>query len=659
MRPPGGLPARLGRRARCLRLGAAAGTERRADGRLPGEAVPRRRRLPGAALRETAGGRPALKPVQPRLHRTLVGVGGGQQHARADQFQLQPGRGRAAHLGQAGVHQVRRAAQLGGAEGRCLGLHPLHDIAGGGDQPLLERVGHGGDDHQVPQPLQQVGDEAARVVPALDDPVDDLERRRAVAGGEGLDHGVEQRAVGVAEQRRRHGVRHALLGGAGQQLIHDGHRVTHGAGARPHCQRQHRVVDGDRLALAHLGQVVPQRAGRDEAERVMVRSRADRADDLLGLGRGEDELQVLRRLLDHLQQGVETRRGDHVRLVDDVDLVTTGGGSEEGLLAQVTGVVYAAVRGGVDLDHVDRAGAVAREVEAGPALAAGRRRRPLLAVQAAGEDAGARRLPAAPRATEQVRVVDPVVAQGLLQRLSDMLLPDDLREGLGAVAAIQGEGRHTPDDIGRRGHPVPPGARTRPDMRTPPTHPPEPSYPCCLPALGEFRKMAPREGLRPQYPMGPPGIEFASTLRSLVWFAAEDSPSGLGRTLGKRVGGNPSRVRISYPPPSLTGLNVGPHRSGGGALRRSLVSVLVSFISDITDLSSQATSSEQDSGARSPPGRVSLSPEWRTETPRELPFWPCTDPLRARSTPPGRCSHRYVQRINSCLVAERSGRRPA
>ena len=31
--------------------------------------------------------------------------------------------------------------------------------------------------------------------------------------------------------------------------------------------------------------------------------------------------------------------------------------------------------------------------------------------------------------------------------------------------------------------------------------------------------------------------------------SAEDSPSGLGRTLGKRVGGNPSRVRISHPPP--------------------------------------------------------------------------------------------------------------
>ena len=50
------------------------------------------------------------------------------------------------------------------------------------------------------------------------------------------------------------------------------------------------------------------------------------------------------------------------------------------------------------------------------------------------------------------------------------------------------------------------------------------------------------------------GNEFASTPQRLVLFAAEDSPSGLGRTLGKRVGGNPSRVRISYPPPV-------PHRA--------------------------------------------------------------------------------------------------
>src|SRR5690606_20236590 len=41
--------------------------------------------------------------------------------------------------------------------------------------------------------------------------------------------------------------------------------------------------------------------------------------------------------------------------------------------------------------------------------------------------------------------------------------------------------------------------------------------------------------------------------RPVSW-PTEDSPSGLGRTLGKRVGGNPSRVRISYPPPARPGV---------------------------------------------------------------------------------------------------------
>ena len=35
-----------------------------------------------------------------------------------------------------------------------------------------------------------------------------------------------------------------------------------------------------------------------------------------------------------------------------------------------------------------------------------------------------------------------------------------------------------------------------------------------------------------------------------VSFTAEDSPSGLGRTIGNRVGSNPSGVQIPYPPPT-------------------------------------------------------------------------------------------------------------
>ena len=74
---------------------------------------------------------------------------------------------------------------------------------------------------------------------------------------------------------------------------------------------------------------------------------------LVRLGGGEDEDQEVRRLLDQLEQGVEALRGDHVRLVDDVDLVAVADRREERPLAQVTGVVDAAVAGRVDLDDVD------------------------------------------------------------------------------------------------------------------------------------------------------------------------------------------------------------------------------------------------------------------------------------------------------------------
>ncbi|OCC07418.1 hypothetical protein A3Q37_06816 [Streptomyces sp. PTY087I2] len=397
----------------------------------------------------SGGGRgPALQPVEPGLQRPLVVVRGGQQDPGADQLHLEARRGGAAHLGEPVVDEVGGAAELGGAEDGGLGLHALDDIGGGVDEPLLPRIRHGGEDHQIPQPLQEIGHEPTRIVAALDDPVDDLEGGGPVTGGEGVHDRVEQRAVGVPEERGGHGIRHTVVARAGEQLVHDGHRVTHGSGPGAHDERKDAVLDGTALPLTHIGEITAQGPRRHEPERVVVRTRPDRPDDLLGLGRREDELEVLRRLLDHLQQGVEARRGDHVGLVDDVDLVTTGGGPEEGLLAQITGVVHTTVGRGVDLDDIDGPRPVPREVPAGLALPARGRRGPLLAVQTAGEDARAGRLSTAARPAEQVRVIDPVVPQGLLERVSDMLLTDDLGERLGAVAAVQRKGRHIYEVIG-------------------------------------------------------------------------------------------------------------------------------------------------------------------------------------------------------------------
>ena len=58
-------------------------------------------------------------------------------------------------------------------------------------------------------------------------------------------------------------------------------------------------------------------------------TRPDRPNDLVRLGGGEDELDVWRRLLDQLEQGIEACRGHHMGLVDDVDLEAAADRGEE------------------------------------------------------------------------------------------------------------------------------------------------------------------------------------------------------------------------------------------------------------------------------------------------------------------------------------------
>ncbi len=203
----------------------------------------------------------------------------------------------------------------------------------------------------------------------------------------------------------------------------------------------------------------------------------------------------------------------------------------------------------------------------------------------------------------------------LLQRLGDVVLADDLGERLRAVAAVQRLGHGIdPSRADRRiGRAVPRGG-----TKGPPAHPPEPAYPCCLPALGEFSGVTPHEGSRPSLTQpvdgatGPAPMTSAapqctlardySHLRTRVISLherhsrglrndlgcvgttvagigtrllryprrAEDSHSGLVRTLGKRVGVTPSRVRISHPPPIQASTVSSAARaavSGGGCRR--------------------------------------------------------------------------------------------
>src|SRR5690606_31799906 len=123
---------------------------------------------------------------------------------------------------------------------------------------------------------------------------------------------------------------------------------------------------------------------------------------------------------------VEALRRHHVGLVDDVDLVAALGRTVGGPLPQLAGIVDATVRRCVDLDDVDGTGPTAGERHARVTGAARGVGRPLLTVQAAGEDAGTRRLAAPARTAEQIGVVDAPGPQRLLERPGHVLLADDV-----------------------------------------------------------------------------------------------------------------------------------------------------------------------------------------------------------------------------------------
>ena len=104
-------------------------------------------------------------------------------------------------------------------------------------------VGHRRDDDEVTEPAQQVVQEARGVLPGLHPPVDRLEDRAAVVGGQPVDDLVEEVVGGEPEQRRGELAGDALLGGAADELVQDRQGVARRSAAGTDHQRQRGGVD--------------------------------------------------------------------------------------------------------------------------------------------------------------------------------------------------------------------------------------------------------------------------------------------------------------------------------------------------------------------------------------------------------------------------------
>ena len=139
----------------------------------------------------------------------------------------------------------------------------------------------------------------------------------------------------------------------GDRLVEQGEGVAGGAFRRAGEHGERRLVDGDLLLAGDVAHEGDQAVGVDAAQIEALAARQDGDRDLPDLGGGEDELHMLGRLFQRLQQAVEGLRGEHVHLVDDVDLVAGDRRLVAHRLDDLADVVDAGVGGGVHLDDVD------------------------------------------------------------------------------------------------------------------------------------------------------------------------------------------------------------------------------------------------------------------------------------------------------------------
>ena len=358
---------------------------------------------------------------------------------------------RAGHLGEGNLkhqalvdgraHLVRGVAQdgedvrqaVGRAKGRGLFFKALQLIGRGS-----HRIGTGRRRQhiQVAHVRGQLARELQKVAASAYQTLYLGKQGRDVALGQGCAHVSQHRARDLAQEVLRAGQGN-LAGAKDAQLLERGQGVAHAAARVANHQLQGLAVVGEALLLADMAQVLEHLVVGNAVEVKALDARQDGGQNLLRVGGTHDKDHVLGRLFEGLEQGIERRRGQHVDLVDDINLATTHRGgvvnARQDLFAHV---VDARARGGVELGHV---GVLAgRDQAALLAGAVGQLARALLAHKRLGQQAGHGRLARAAGAAEQVGVAGAVFCYRSLEGLDHVFLADYLLKRLRAILCVKG-----------------------------------------------------------------------------------------------------------------------------------------------------------------------------------------------------------------------------
>ena len=266
-----------------------------------------------------------------------------------------------------------------------------------------------------------------------------------------LRHPIEA-CCGIALAKRLHDVgqiagihaaEHALGNGQGDLalaerdgLLKRGERVSHATASVMGDQVERIAFEFHTLGHAHRAQARDDGLVGYAAEIEALATRMDGLRHLLRIGGCQDEHHVIGRFLQRLEQRVERCDGQHMDLVDDIDLVAAARGCElhavDDLLAHV---LHARAACRVELVDVgvhalgDHLAILAGAVRVG--------RGALLAQQRLGKQARRGGLARAARAAEQVGVADLILLDGVFDGALDLLLTHHVLEDLRTVFAVQ------------------------------------------------------------------------------------------------------------------------------------------------------------------------------------------------------------------------------
>ena len=311
------------------------------------------------------------------------------------------------------------------AVGKALGAALVLGVKLFGDVESVRREG-------VEAGVEQVAEELAKAVEQRDELDTDFhsvvhhaEATLDVVVLDGLDEREEQFYRRDAEDGAD-GFRGHLVPGKGVGLVKVGEAVTHGTvglfGKDVECF----VGSLDAFLFANVAEAAADLVHGQALEVKALHTAQDRLRDLVDFGRCKDENHVGWRFFERLEESVEGACREHVDFVDDENLVLADDGRVLHTFNHIADVIDAGVGGRIYFIDVHRISA--GDILAAVALATRMQRVGTLAVECAGENAGASSLAHTTGAGKKECMMETTALNGVLKSLCDMFLTDHIAE---------------------------------------------------------------------------------------------------------------------------------------------------------------------------------------------------------------------------------------